>query len=590
MLMDRKEIMMIDLRTAGKAGIEYKAQLERKEIQVGNITRYVWLYIGKVFVVANPVVFVYAPAGENIQEFAEKTGWLKEADRNGNVLVFPEPEEEWDISEEKDLQFWDAIKNISDIRFKSHNTRQYICGYQDGAAMVEKVVLHSPEFFGGISLINPPEVGRDVLEAAGQEISTEYIRYNDVMKDYPVILSKDVEQNILLITEYEGQLTETIAFWKSVGNGKNPYAGVIVCAPEGWDAQKVYSDFFSRTRRYRIAPNGELREASDYRDNPNAKRYYEKLGTDVEREWIEVLPSDYDAAVKIPLVIALHGSNNDGAQFYDITRLWEISEARKCIVLFPTALRSEKAYEAWNFYSHTPKDNGNDDESFLLALIRKYQTEYSGDPSRTYLTGFSNGGGMVNWMTMNHPELFAAVMPYSGAHKTPEYYTPFDENSILVPYWMNRGEFEYKPSTLSMVVAGKEQWEYWKKRNGLAAEPDLTIENTRTRTEIYSGRVETRYTKRKLAHHAILSEQYWDIYDNFFIRFCRGEHGESIEDGYTHIAKLSGRNVLLRRSKRIDGHIYICAKEAETALKHPVPECEVTGKCMIDGEAYYQIS
>ena len=223
-------------------------------------------------------------------------------------------------------------------------------------------------------------------------------------------------------------------------------------------------------------------------------------------------------------------------------------------------------------------------------MIRKYQKEYSGDPARTYLTGFSNGGGMTNWMAMNHPEIFAAVMPYSGTHKKPKYYTPFDENSVLLPYWMNRGELEYKPASLSVVQAGTEQWAYWRERNGLADRPDMVIDEPRTVTEIYSGRVETRYTTRKLAHHAILSEQYWDIYDHFFSRFRRGEHGESIEDGYTHIARLGGTNVRLTQSKRIDGHVYVSAGEVEKTIGRVIPEEEIIRECEIDGEDYIQIS
>ena len=579
----------INLKTAGRDGSTYTPELECLHYTVNGKDRSVYLYIGKAFVVANPIIFIYTPAGCDIHDFAEKHGWLEEAKKHGNILVFPEAYGEW--IKQEDIELWKMIQGISDLRFKTHNTRQYICGYGDGAAMAEHVVQYSPEFFAGVVLYDVPEIGRAVLDEGGARISTEYTNYSDVMKDYPVIYSRDVEQNILIVADEPEKLKETEEYWRNVGKGSNPFAGIRISSPaENWDAEKIYTQFFSKTRRYRIAPNGELREASDYRENPNARRYYEKLASDVEREWIEVLPSDYDPQVKYPLIIAIHGSTNDGPQFYDITRLWEIAEARRCIVLFPTALRSEKAYEAWNFYSHTPDDNGNDDESFLLALIKRYQTEYSGDPARTYITGFSNGGGMTNWMAMNHPEIFAAVMPYSGTHKKPQYYTPFDENSVLLPYWMNRGELEYKPASLSVVQAGTEQWAYWRKRNGLAELPDRTIDEPRTVTQIFSGRVETRYTTRKLAHHAILSEQYWDICDNFFFRFRRGKHGESIEDGYTHTTRIAGRNVRLMQSKRIDGHIYVSVQEVKKTIGREIPEEEIIRECEIDGETYIQIA
>jgi poly(3-hydroxybutyrate) depolymerase len=607
----------IDLRTARSNDPAYAATFEKKDLDVGGIARAYYMYIGKPFVVANPIVFIFPPSGVDAETFAKDEGWISEADKNGNVLIFAQPgaSGQWGLEGESDIAYWDALKGISDRRFKSHNTRQYICGYGDGAVMAQLAVLHTPEIPAGVAIVDPETVSLETLEKAGAQVSTEYNSYIDVLKDYETIYSRDVEQNVLIVAADESTVSALRGFWESVGGSsrifaetmkglpiigtkeselvkpasKNPCAGVKVASHEVFkNATDLFEKFLNKTRRYRIAVNGELRAASDYRDNPNAKRYYEAF-SDVMREWIEVLPSDYSKDKNYPLVIALHGSNNDGPQFYDITRLWEVAEERKFIVLFPTALRSKNAYEAWNFYSHTPKDNGNDDESFLLGLIRLYTEEKGADKSRVYLTGFSNGGGMTNWMAMNHPEVFAAVMPYSGSHKTPEYYAPYTQETPLVPYWMNRGQLEYKPASLSVVVAAKEQWQYWKERNGLPDIPDLMIETPRTITRIYtSGRVETRYTTRKLAHHAILSEQYWEIYDDFFSRFRRGEKGESIEDGYHHIVSVAGRNVCLSRSKRVDGKIMVNVAELRKALGDYEPEPDSV--CMFDDEAYTEIT
>ena len=606
----------IDLRTAKSDDPAYAAAFEKKSIDVGGVSRDYCMYIGKSFVVANPIVFIFPPSGADAERLAKEEGWIAEADKNGNVLIFAQPgaSGQWDLDGETDIAYWDVLKGVSDKRFKSHNTRQYLCGYGDGAVMAQLAVLHTPEIPAGVALVDPAAVSRKKVEQAGAQISTEYNSYIDVLKDYKVIYSRDVEQNVLIVTDDEGAVSAEREFWEGVGGSnaifaetmkhlpavgteapgpakaakKNPCAGVKVASHEEFtDATDIFEKFLNKTRRYRIAVNGELRAASDYRDNPNARRYYEAFGG-VMREWVEVLPSDYSADKKYPLVIALHGSNNDGPQFYDITRLWEVAEERKFIVIFPTALRSKNAYEAWNFYSHTPKDNGNDDESFLLGLIRLYVTEKGADKSRIYLTGFSNGGGMVNWMAMNHPDIFAAVMPYSGTHKTPEYYAAYTPETPLVPYWMNRGELEYKPASLSVVAAGKEQWQYWKERNGLPETPELTVETPRTLTRIYtSGRVETRYTTRKLAHHAILSEQYWEIYDDFFSRFRRGENGESIEDGYRHIVSIAGRCFSLSKSKRIDGTVLVNVAEVRSIIGRYEPDAASVRT--LDGEVYAEL-
>ena len=578
----------IDLRKMTPDTPGYEAVLERKEIEVGEDTRSYYLFIGRSFLVANPVVFVYGPDGVDTKTFAEQSGWLEVSRKHGFVLVFPEAEKgTWDLEGEKDTKFWGKLKNISDIRYQPHNTRQYIAGYGTGAAMAERAVLTNPEFFGGIALIEPTELGKELLEREGAKTAPEYNKYIEVLGDRPPITVKEAEQNIMIVSSDKESLAETVDFWRGTGKSgeeKSPFAGVYFKEKAEADPEHIYTDFFSKTRRYRIAPNGKLRAASDYRDNPNARIYHEEIAGFV-REWVEVLPSDYDPLKSYPLVMMLHGSNNDGPQMYDISRLWEVAEQRKFIVLFPTSMRSEKKYNAWNFYWHTPEDNGNPDPVFLVELIERYIKDYSIDQSRIYLSGFSNGGGMANYMAMNYPEIFAAVMPYSGAMKNESYFPELKEGRPYMPIWVNRGSLEYKPETLSVIKHLQPGWEYWMKWNHVDPEKYVEIDEENLNTKIFEGTVECRYSLRKDAHHAIFSEHYWSIYDEFFSRFQRGEDGSSIENGYTHLYRLNGTYGKLSHSKRIDGIIYFNKKEAESVFGD-IKDSMIASKKDIDGEVY----
>ncbi len=578
-----------DLRAVSKDDPAYEPQLERMSILVDGVERFFWLYIGQAYVTAIPVVFQFGPDGMDTEAFARTTGWLEAAKKDSFVVIFPEPlNGKWDLGGEADLLFWEKLRSYSDIRYKAHNTRQYIGGYEEGAAMAELAILRTPEFAGGMALMNPPELGGACLANWGNQLSTEYVKYLPEFKGRFPIYSKDVEQNVLICHRKDNPLTETAAFWGKAGKGAELWAGIRMQKLEDGQAfpkpTDLFEKFFNKTRRYRIAPNGELRPASDYRDNPNATRYYEEMAGS-RREWIQVLPADYHREKKYPLVIALHGSNNDGPQFYDITRLWEVAAARKFICLFPTASRTADQYDLWNFNGGTPLDNGNRDEEFLLELIEHYKKHYSIDTTRIYLTGFSNGGGMTQMMGMRYPHLFAAIMPYSGACKNLDIIPEVTEGMLYMPCWMNKGTLEAYTRSLSVYGYGRQNWEHWIRRNHLAPDPDTVIREERLETEIYKGAVECRFSWRKDAHHAVFSEHYWSVWDDFFVRFQRDADGSSIENNYCHLLTVNGGTVKLSHSKRIDGQLYVCRRELEYYVKE-LPQSLQNSDRIVDGENY----
>ena len=59
-------------------------------------------------------------------------------------------------------------------------------------------------------------------------------------------------------------------------------------------------------------------------------------------------------------------------------------------------------------------DTENWDVEIIYELIKKVQKENNIDASRIYLTGLSSGGWATWNLAMNHPELFAAIVPISS--------------------------------------------------------------------------------------------------------------------------------------------------------------------------------
>ncbi|MBK6821843.1 MAG: hypothetical protein IPG87_02190 [Saprospiraceae bacterium] len=94
------------------------------------------------------------------------------------------------------------------------------------------------------------------------------------------------------------------------------------------------------------------------------------------REFVIFKPSGNPPSGGYPLVFMLHGSNQSGPQFYNISGWKEVAEREKFIVVFPTALiycTTEGVQTKWshgNTYSVLcPGDTLRDDIPFFYKMI-----------------------------------------------------------------------------------------------------------------------------------------------------------------------------------------------------------------------------
>jgi pimeloyl-ACP methyl ester carboxylesterase len=124
--------------------------------------------------------------------------------------------------------------------------------------------------------------------------------------------------------------------------------------------------------------------------------------------WI-TLPEGYDRQKKWPMIIYLHASNLQG---HDLSRIGtpippdddEIRTDFPFVVLTP---QCPDEYDAW------PSD-------IVLDLVDEMVRQYNVDARRVYVTGFSLGGRGTWSVAVDHPEVFAAVVPVAGSYGHPE--------------------------------------------------------------------------------------------------------------------------------------------------------------------------
>jgi poly(3-hydroxybutyrate) depolymerase len=150
------------------------------------------------------------------------------------------------------------------------------------------------------------------------------------------------------------------------------------------------------------------------------------------RRYLSYVPKRLSPRASVPVLIVLHGTGaNAESMQHDMThgRFDELAARDGFIVVYGNAapgaytdpFRGFPNTGVWNLGLYT--DGEVDDVAYLLAVLDDLAVRgVTSGSNPVYLTGLSNGGGMVLEAAKRAPERFrgiAALMPYDGAEPTP---------------------------------------------------------------------------------------------------------------------------------------------------------------------------
>ncbi|NDJ75560.1 MAG: hypothetical protein GYB65_04810 [Chloroflexi bacterium] len=127
-----------------------------------------------------------------------------------------------------------------------------------------------------------------------------------------------------------------------------------------------------------------------------------------ERTYYTYVPTSYDGAEAVPLVIALHPFASSGRAMAAMTGFDAMAEEEGFIVVYPDALDLD-----WNDAQNTTGWETPlqlvDDVGFVTGLIDELAAEYNIDTGQVFLTGFGVGGMMAYRLACEAPDRFAKV-------------------------------------------------------------------------------------------------------------------------------------------------------------------------------------
>lgn len=205
---------------------------------------------------------------------------------------------------------------------------------------------------------------------------------------------------------------------------------------------------------------------------------------------------DPKSSGKKSLIIGLHALGGSSRRFSFFTGLHNVTD-ENTIVVYPDAVPANKKglQAGWNstYCCGSGLENNIDDIGFILALIDKLIRDYDIDQSKIFITGFSNGATMAQYLVTEYPKKFAGIAAISGSVGVKEkVLKPSTAIPILLAHGMRDASIPFKGG-----VAGDDgffNWldfgttvNTWRNVNGCSQETKI-IEQSNTREIIdYEG-------------------------------------------------------------------------------------------------------
>lgn len=143
-----------------------------------------------------------------------------------------------------------------------------------------------------------------------------------------------------------------------------------------------------------------------------------------KREYLLYVPGSYDRTKPTPLVISLHGAMMWPADQMETSQWNRVADEHGFIVVYPsgTTVSGSGTGVLPKVWLMEPEAVLAADVGFISALIDTLEAAYNVDPTRIYVNGLSNGGGMTFGLSCTLSRRIAAVGAVAAAQILPSSY------------------------------------------------------------------------------------------------------------------------------------------------------------------------
>ena len=145
-------------------------------------------------------------------------------------------------------------------------------------------------------------------------------------------------------------------------------------------------------------------------------RYPDRLGGQAfhrSLDYFLYIPPTVSPRNRVPLLVMLHGCSQDAASLAVGTRMNELADEQRFIVLYPQQSLRANPMRCWNWFNARTRD-GAGEAAAIVALVRQVARRYPIDRSRIYVAGMSAGGAMAAALAQCFGAVFAGCAVVSG--------------------------------------------------------------------------------------------------------------------------------------------------------------------------------
>lgn len=135
------------------------------------------------------------------------------------------------------------------------------------------------------------------------------------------------------------------------------------------------------------------------------------------RNYKVYVPAGLDENAKTPVVVMIHGCDQNAETFAAGTRIVKWADKEKFIVLLPEQNPSFNSFKCWNWV--LPVNNSKYGETqVIIEMLDQVLAKYNGDTNKVFAAGMSSGASMVNILGNCYPDRFKAL----GSHDGTQFY------------------------------------------------------------------------------------------------------------------------------------------------------------------------
>lgn len=129
------------------------------------------------------------------------------------------------------------------------------------------------------------------------------------------------------------------------------------------------------------------------------------------------IPSNYQPDSEFPLMVLLHGCDQNPNDFAAGTNMNELAEKENFLVLYPdmnhlfnpTNPDSYNPFGCWNWFLDKNQHRGKGHPKLINGIIEEVKGSYSIDSGRVYAAGLSAGASLACILGVTYPDVFSGI-------------------------------------------------------------------------------------------------------------------------------------------------------------------------------------